>query len=81
MNDHPKPLKDFVELEMYRKKCELNCHPNGQCDNWCHASDYYYKTEITGIWPFKKYHTYGQWYCRASPTLEEFEPDYRKEKK
>jgi hypothetical protein len=70
-NDHPKPLQDIGELEAYRKNCPLKCHPNGQCsDNGCHASDYYYNNQGK-----------GQWYCRASPTLEEFEPDYRRKEK
>jgi len=81
MNDHPKPLRDPTELFGYRKNCPLNCHPNGECDVRCHASDYYYKSETTGQWPFKRrFRAWGQWYCVASPTLEEFEPDYRKKK-
>jgi hypothetical protein len=65
MNDHPKPLEDPVELHEYRKHCTLNLHPSNLCDR-CHASDYYYKIFNPG--EFAR----AQWYCRASPTLEEF---------
>jgi|GEM_PF-4485221 hypothetical protein len=66
----PKSLSNLYELTLYRENCDKNCHPTGECDS-CFASDYYYKKYPDG-W------VRGQWYCRASPTLEEFEPDYRK---
>jgi hypothetical protein len=67
----PKPLVSSIELQHYRENCPNNCHPVGDCDNYCHASDYYYRKYPDGV-------VRGQWYCKASPTLEEFEPDYRK---
>lgn len=70
----PKPLANIIELQHYRENCPKKCHPSGDCDTHCHASDYYYRKYPDGI-------IRGQWYCKASPTLEEFEPDYRKESK
>jgi hypothetical protein len=67
----PKPMASSIELQHYRENCPKKCHPSGDCDTHCHASDYYYRKYPDGI-------IRGQWYCKASPTLEEFEPDYRK---
>lgn len=67
----PKPLANTLDLQHYRENCPHHTHPKGDCDNHCHASDYYYRKYPDGC-------IRGQWYCKASLTLEEFEPDYRK---